>query len=173
MPAGEAQRASPEDQALVARARMALEEVDDPELPGVSLPALGMVAGVEVRDGTVLVELMPTFVGCPALPLLAGRVQAHLARSLGLDPLRVKVAWTTRVMWTTQRITPQGAQAMRQLGVAPPPSGQDPEMAPSAVPCPYCGSVDTALESRFGSTPCRTLRYCRSCHTPFEAMKCV
>jgi ring-1,2-phenylacetyl-CoA epoxidase subunit PaaD len=37
--------------------------------------------------------------------------------------------------------------------------------------CPYCGSADTVRDSRFGPTPCRDLRSCRSCLQPFEAFR--
>src|SRR5205814_1703116 len=34
-------------------------------------------------------------------------------------------------------------------------------------------SVDRALENIFGPTPCRSLRYCRSCRQPFEQFKTI
>jgi ring-1,2-phenylacetyl-CoA epoxidase subunit PaaD len=40
-----------------------------------------------------------------------------------------------------------------------------------AVRCPHCGSLATAVESEFGPTPCRTIRYCTSCRNPFEGFK--
>jgi ring-1,2-phenylacetyl-CoA epoxidase subunit PaaD len=41
------------------------------------------------------------------------------------------------------------------------------------VACPFCGSVDTNLESAFGPTICRALHYCRACQQPFEEFKAL
>jgi ring-1,2-phenylacetyl-CoA epoxidase subunit PaaD len=47
------------------------------------------------------------------------------------------------------------------------PGGQD-----DPVPCPRCGSADTRLVSRFGSTPCKAFYICKSCLEPFDYFKC-
>jgi ring-1,2-phenylacetyl-CoA epoxidase subunit PaaD len=39
------------------------------------------------------------------------------------------------------------------------------------VPCPFCGSRDTELESAFGPTLCRSTHFCRACRNPFEGFK--
>ncbi|HEY7982559.1 MAG TPA: hypothetical protein VID73_00240 [Ktedonobacterales bacterium] len=36
--------------------------------------------------------------------------------------------------------------------------------------CPFCGSADTELLALFGSQLLTEQRYCRACHTPFEAI---
>ncbi|HEV8404154.1 MAG TPA: iron-sulfur cluster assembly protein, partial [Candidatus Limnocylindrales bacterium] len=50
----------------------ALAEVMDPELPMLSVVDLGIVHRVEVGSdgGPIRVEILPTFVGCPALELI-------------------------------------------------------------------------------------------------------
>jgi ring-1,2-phenylacetyl-CoA epoxidase subunit PaaD len=80
--------------------------------------------------------------------------------------------------WSTDRITPAGREKLRAAGFAPPPPRE--AAAPRLVQlqsavhrCPYCGSTDTALENIFGPTPCRSLRYCRSCRQPFEQFKTI
>lgn len=46
--------------------------------------------------------------------------------------------------------------------------------APSApVPCPFCGSVSTHLDSPFGPTRCRMIYYCEACRNSFEHLKRV
>ncbi|MFL5683198.1 MAG: metal-sulfur cluster assembly factor, partial [Chloroflexota bacterium] len=49
--------------------RAALADVPDPELPMLSVVDLGIVHRVDVSpaDGSIRVEILPTFVGCPAL----------------------------------------------------------------------------------------------------------
>lgn len=144
--------------------RAALAQVMDPELPMVSIVDLGMVGDVSVEpiSGAIRVELLPTFVGCPALAMIEAAVAARLAR---LGP-PVSVETTFRIPWSSDRITPAGLVALAAAGIAAP-------AAPDAVRCPWCGSGRVVLDSSFGPTQCRSLLYCRDCRQPFEAMKPV
>lgn len=49
----------------------------------------------------------------------------------------------------------------------------DPEAAPGdePVPCPHCGSRETRLEQRKGTSICRVMYYCETCREPFEEMR--
>lgn len=40
--------------------------------------------------------------------------------------------------------------------------------AQGPVRCPHCGSRDTRVEQRKGTSLCRTMYYCNSCSQPFE-----
>ncbi len=144
--------------------RSALAEVMDPELPMVSIVDLGMIGEIVVDrvTGAIEVELLPTFVGCPALAMIETAVASRLAE-LG-PPVRVET--TFRIPWTTDRITPSGLAALATAGIAAPAE-------PDAVHCPWCGSGRVVLDSSFGPTQCRSLHYCRDCRQPFEAMKPV
>jgi ring-1,2-phenylacetyl-CoA epoxidase subunit PaaD len=80
--------------------------------------------------------------------------------------------------WSTDRITPQGREKLRQSGFAPPAprkagAPQLVQLQSKAFKCPYCGSTDTRLENIFGPTPCRSVRYCESCRQPFEQFKTI
>ncbi|WP_062305453.1 1,2-phenylacetyl-CoA epoxidase subunit PaaD [Alicyclobacillus sendaiensis] len=139
-----------------------LAGVPDPELLVVSVVDLGMVKSVSVDDRGARVELIPTFLGCPALGWIAEKVRAALAeRGVAAD-----VAFALDVVWDPSRIAPDGIEKLRAMGVAVPAKG---DAAP--VVCPYCGARDTDIESLFGPTPCRAVYYCRACRQPFEAMK--
>ena len=156
----------------------ALAEVPDPEIPVVSVVDLGLVHSVELDGERLRVELLPTFVGCPALELIRRSVADRLA---GMAP-RVEVEMTFAVPWTSDRITPDGRRKLRQSGFAPPgpaavvgdarPLFATIAMRPTAT-CPWCGSADTALENLFGPTLCRTVFWCNHCHQPFEQFKAV
>ncbi len=153
----------------------ALAEVPDPEIPVVSVVDLGLVHAVQLDGERLRVELLPTFVGCPALELIRRSVAERLA---GLAP-RVEVEMTFAVPWTSDRITAEGRRKLRESGFAPPgPDGRSrPLFATIAVrptaTCPYCGSADTTLENLFGPTLCRTLFWCNRCRQPFEQFKAV
>jgi ring-1,2-phenylacetyl-CoA epoxidase subunit PaaD len=158
----------------------ALAEVPDPEIPVVSVVDLGLVHSVELDGERLRVELLPTFVGCPALDLIRGSVAERLA---GMAP-KVEVEMTFAEPWTSDRITAEGRRKLRESGFAPPgAAAATPDrygrpllatiaVRPSAA-CPWCGSADTALENLFGPTLCRTLFWCNRCRQPFEQFKAV
>jgi ring-1,2-phenylacetyl-CoA epoxidase subunit PaaD len=152
----------------------ALAEIPDPEIPVISLVDLGVVRDVAVDGQRVRVEFTPTFLGCPALEVMRDAM-AEKVRELGGDP---DVRVITDDSWSTDRISAEGREKLRESGFAPPaPRG---ELKPTLVQlqsavfrCPYCGSTDTRLENIFGPTPCRSLRYCASCRQPFEQFKTI
>lgn len=151
----------------------ALDEVADPEIPTVSIVELGMIGGIDIDAGGIAVELLPTFVGCPALEVIRDAVTERLA-AFG-RPVRVDVSFATP--WSTDRISPAGRAKLRGSGFAPPPAGRPgrglPMLGADAAPvaCPYCGSERTTLENVFGPTQCRSIRHCAACRQPFEAFK--
>jgi ring-1,2-phenylacetyl-CoA epoxidase subunit PaaD len=152
----------------------ALSEVPDPEIPVISVVDLGVVRDVRVEDERVHVEFTPTFLGCPALEVMREQIAARIAE-LGVQP---EVEVVLDDSWSTDRITDEGREKLRAAGFSPPHLRE--AGAPTLVQlesngfrCPYCGSRDTALENIFGPTPCRSLRYCRSCRQPFEQFKTI
>jgi ring-1,2-phenylacetyl-CoA epoxidase subunit PaaD len=152
----------------------ALAAIPDPEIPTISIVDLGVVWSVTLDDERVAVELLPTFVGCPALDVIRAAVEERLA---GVRPV-VDVSFSFAEPWTTDRITDRGRLGLIAGGFAPPTAGGslggsgiiplDP-----AVPCPNCGSRRTRLDNVFGPTLCRSIRYCLDCREPFEGFKVV
>jgi ring-1,2-phenylacetyl-CoA epoxidase subunit PaaD len=159
-----------------ARVWEALGEIPDPEIPVISLVDLGVVRDVAVEDGRVRVEFTPTFLGCPALEVMRDAMAAKV-RELGGEP---EIEVITDDSWSTDRITPAGREKLRESGFAP-PTPRDPrsrrlqlvQLQRGTFRCPYCGSTETELENIFGPTPCRSLRYCKSCRQPFEQFKTI
>ena len=151
-----------------------LAGIPDPEIPVISLVDLGVVRDVAVSEDRVRVEFTPTFLGCPALEVMRD-LMAEAIRDLGGEP---EVAVVAEEPWTSERITPEGREKLREAGFAPPgprPAGglQLVDLQRGPFRCPYCGSTETKLENLFGPTPCRSIRYCESCRQPFEQFKTV
>ena len=153
----------------------ALARVHDPEIPPLPITELGIVERVTVDDAAVEVELLPTFAGCPALDVIREDVERAAREVAGEREVRVRFVYSPP--WTSDRITPVGREALRSYGLMPPGAGgifvplaslSRPE---GAVPCPFCGSDDTVLESAYGPTLCRTTHFCRACRNPFEGFK--
>ena len=152
----------------------ALREIEDPEIPVISIVDLGVVRDVQVENGTVHVGLTPTFLGCPALEVMRSQMAAKITE-LGAEP---DVQVIRDDAWSSDRITPEGREKLRAAGFAPPaPRAAGArtlvELRSAVFRCPYCGSTDTKLENVFGPTPCRSLRYCASCRQPFEQFKTI
>ena len=147
-----------------------LHNVKDPEINTISIVDLGMVEKVVVKGSDVLIELLPTFMGCPALDIIRNKVVQETEK-LNLFE-RIQVQFIYDPPWTSDRITEQGREHLKQFGIAPPPTKVS-ETGEWQVACPYCNSIYTTLENIFGPTACRSILYCRSCKNPFEAMKPV
>ncbi|MEP7041128.1 MAG: 1,2-phenylacetyl-CoA epoxidase subunit PaaD [Chloroflexota bacterium] len=157
----------------------ALAGISDPEIPAVSLVDLGVIGGFafEARatgGERLIVRLMPTFLGCPAIEVMREQITERLG-GLGLVD-EVVVELTFAEPWTSDRITPTGREALRSSGFAPPVhigstfDGDSLTVLPIAT-CPYCASRNTTLENPFGPTLCRSIYHCADCRQPFEAFK--
>ena len=163
----------------------ALDEIPDPEIPVISVVELGVIGGFafepDTRGGERLtVDLLPTFVGCPAIDVMRDQVGERL-RGLELaDEVEVRISFA--VPWTSDRISPEGREKLRASGFAPPalmaagaPSVPETDLLTMAVvaTCPYCSSRNTTLENPFGPTLCRAIYHCADCRQPFEQFKAV
>jgi ring-1,2-phenylacetyl-CoA epoxidase subunit PaaD len=153
----------------------ALHDVHDPEIPAISVVDLGVVRSVEAADGRIRVELLPTFVGCPAIDVMRESVEERL-RGFANE---ISVEISFREPWTSERITPEGRARLRESGFGPPAPSDHESADGRALPvlpvaeCPYCGSRNTTLENAFGPTLCRSIYHCTDCRQPFEQFKMV
>jgi ring-1,2-phenylacetyl-CoA epoxidase subunit PaaD len=157
--------------------RAVADTVTDPELPMLTLSDLGVLRDVRLEEGIVVVDITPTYTGCPAM----GTMRADLLRALheaGFPDVDVRTVLAPP--WSTDWITPEGRRKLAEAGIAPP--GPAPRRDPGPVPlhvgaprrtasCPLCGSADTEQLSEFSATACKALRRCRSCREPFEHVK--
>lgn len=157
-----------------------LARISDPEIPAISLVDLGVIGSVAVDDERARIEILPTFVGCPAVEIMRSEVIQRIG-ALGLAD-RVEVEITFQPPWTSERITEAGRERLRLSGFAPPQvgpaipdeaAGLDELAVLPIAECPYCGSRNTALENPFGPTLCRAIYHCADCRQPFEQMKRV
>lgn len=153
----------------------ALGLVMDPEIPVVSVVEMGMVKDVDVTDTRAVVTMLPTFTGCPAVPIIREDVAAAVAAVEGIDEVEVEFSFDPP--WTSDRISAEGRSKLTEFGIAP-PTGQGPVLIgdigiPATATCPFCGSRDTRAENPFGPTPCRAIYYCTACRNPFEVFKPV
>ena len=154
------------------RAYAAAAAVPDPEVPCVTVADLGILRHVTLDGDTATARLTPTYSGCPAVLAIEMAVEAAL-RDAGFD------ARIERVMspaWTTDWISAEGREKLRAYGIAPPDNATNSKRAlfgETVVACPRCTSQDTEKVSEFGSTACKALYRCMTCHEPFDYFKCI
>jgi ring-1,2-phenylacetyl-CoA epoxidase subunit PaaD len=157
-----------------------LGEVQDPEIPVISVVDLGIVRDVAFEGDECVVTITPTYSGCPAMEVIAESVTEAL-HAHGLQ--KVRLASRLSPAWTTDWMSDAGKAALKGYGIAPPVqqaidisglrTGARRFAAPEPeVACPNCGSSLTQLTSQFGSTPCKALYKCLDCREPFDYFKC-
>jgi metal-sulfur cluster biosynthetic enzyme len=103
---------APED--AVAATWAALQEVLDPELP-ISLPELGLIYGVEMNGRTVCIRLTFTATGCPCMEFIREDITDRLESESWIDSVEIEEVWDPP--WTNDRITREGREKLRKLGV--------------------------------------------------------
>lgn len=141
--------------------RAVVSGVVDPEIPVLTIEDLGVLRDVAVdEDGRVEVTITPTYSGCPAMDTIRADVERALQEHGFTDAV---VRTVLSPAWTTEWMTGEGKRKLAAYGVAPPLK---------LVCCPNCGSADTRLISRFGSTACKALRACNQCLEPFDHFRC-
>jgi ring-1,2-phenylacetyl-CoA epoxidase subunit PaaD len=153
----------------------ALDSVEDPEIPALSIVDLGLIRFVELQsDGRAEVGLSPTYVGCPATEVIHDAVR-HALRDAGVGEFSVTTVLSPP--WSSDWISEAGRRKLQNYGIVPPEQGassmRDVLRASKPVACPRCRSLETETVSDFGSTPCKALHRCRACLEPFEYFKCI
>lgn len=145
-----------------AAVRDAVAAVDDPEFPGVSIVDLGLLESIDVDGSCVLVELVPTFSGCPALDVIAADVRGAVGAVDGVDT--VDVRFVAAPVWTPARVSPAARRALADRFTVAVELGDRP------VRCPRCAGTTTEV-SAFGPTRCRSVHRCSACDEIVEVVR--
>ncbi len=147
---------------LQAQAWQVASGIVDPELGSVTIGELGLVRSVTVDENrNVEVVLTPTFLGCPALSLIAADVCRVLKT---LDVSEVAVRFVASPVWSPSQINEQGRAKLVELGIGV-------AAADGSVRCPYCGGGKLASRVPVGSTSCRSVSWCSECRTVVDVMR--
>ena len=153
-----------------------LQEVLDPEVPVLSVVELGVVRKVEVGPEQVLITITPTYTGCPAMRTIEENILQKLGEN-GIDNVKIKTILSPA--WTTEWLSSETKEKLREYGIAPPEKVSLEQVLPflssekKPITCPHCGSGNTYMKSFFGSTACKALYICKDCMEPFDYFKCI
>jgi ring-1,2-phenylacetyl-CoA epoxidase subunit PaaD len=150
-----------------------LEKVSDPEIPVLSIMDMGVVRSAVITDNEVMVEITPTYSGCPAMDVIGDDIKKAL-KEAGYES---KIDLILHPAWTTDWITPRGRKALEDYGIAAPlDADADIDVLLNGkriVKCTNCSSQNTRLVSQFGSTACKAQFQCDDCQEPFDYFKCL
>lgn len=154
-----------------------LEEVIDPEIPVLNVVEMGIVRDVTFDGESVVVSITPTYSGCPAMNAIEMEIHKKL-QDKGISDFEIRTDF--KESWTTDWMTAHARKKLKDYGIAPPEDTEKSDDflaslkgSQKVVPCPYCDSLDTELQSEFGSTACKSQYYCNNCDQPFEHFKCI
>ncbi|MFB0840697.1 metal-sulfur cluster assembly factor [Paenibacillus oleatilyticus] len=89
--------------------RRQLMLVFDPEL-GVNVVDLGLIYGIDIKDGHIAIRMTLTTPGCPLHDTIIGGVRRALEGKPGVAGVSVEVIWEPQ--WTPDRMSDE---AKRQL----------------------------------------------------------
>jgi ring-1,2-phenylacetyl-CoA epoxidase subunit PaaD len=146
-----------------------LAMVKDPEVPVLNILDLGIVRDVALEAGVLTVTITPTYSGCPAMDVIGINIKLILAEN-GFKQVMVKQ--TLQPAWTTDWMTQEGKEKLKQYGITPPQYKTNNKPNKEVVPCPHCNSTNTVIVSYFGSTACKAQYTCKDCLEPFDYFKC-
>lgn len=144
-----------------------LAEVNDPEVPVLSILDLGIVRDVQANGDDITVTITPTYSGCPAMDAISIDTRLKLAEH---GYTNVKIISVLSPAWTTDWMTESGKRKLKAYGIAPPQYSADGKR--QVIECPQCHSPNNKLLSQFGSTACKALYQCEDCKEPFDYFKC-
>ena len=147
-----------------------LQQVMDPEIPVISVVELGIVGDIAIEGNVVKVKIIPTFTACPAIQLMRDQIKEKIL-SLGFSDVEVELDFS--IPWNSDRITEKGKNQLTEFGLGTPlpHHGEFNLDDIQHSKCPHCGSMDTTMNSLFGSTLCRSMHFCFDCKQAFERFK--
>jgi ring-1,2-phenylacetyl-CoA epoxidase subunit PaaD len=159
-PTGEAERAIWELAATVV----------DPEVPVLTIEDLGVLRDVRIEGDRIIVDITPTYSGCPAVDAMRDDIVSVLGAAGYRD---VSVHTVLAPAWTTDWMSEAGRAKLEEFGIAAPAArGAGGTVSLGlGIRCPHCGSLHTRELSHFGSTSCKALYVCQRCHEPFDYFK--
>lgn len=146
-----------------------LSQIPDPEIPVINIVELGIVRDAKwISENAVEITITPTYTACPAMFTIEEDI-IKLFQSKGIE---AKVITTISPSWTTDWITDEAREKLRNYGIVPPEKGAEEDHLEIPKKCPRCGSENTRQISRFGSTLCKASYQCNDCLEPFDYFKC-
>src|SRR5688572_20955734 len=129
-----------------------LESIPDPEIPVINIVELGIVRDIKEENGQILIEITPTYSGCPAMHAIEMDIFNQL-QNAGIEKFQIRTVHAPA--WTTEWMNDDAKEKLRKYGIAP-PGKINPLQSQrinslldieEPVRCPHCHSLNTMLIS--------------------------
>ena len=75
-----------------------LKEIPDPEIPVISIVDLGIARDVRIEGEKVIVDITPTYSGCPAMNAIEKDIIEKI-KAAGIEQVEIKTVFSP--VWTT------------------------------------------------------------------------
>ena len=146
-----------------------LSQIPDPEIPVINIVELGIVRDAKwLSENEIEVVITPTYSACPAM----FNIEEDIIKLFQKKEISAKITTQMFPVWTTDWITDEAREKLREYGITPPEKGAEENQLNIPKKCPRCGSENTKQISRFGSTLCKASYQCNDCLEPFDYFKC-
>lgn len=149
-----------------------ISSIPDPEIPCITISDLGIIRGIKETDKGAVIQLTPTYSGCPAV----SAIEIAVREKLHQNGINAKVERVLSPPWSSDWISKDGKDKLKAYGIAPPTRSINKGntfFSTETTECPKCNSTDTHMISNFGSTACKAQFSCNYCLEPFELFKCI
>lgn len=148
-----------------------LSVIPDPEIPVITIAELGILRAVKIDGNEIIIEITPTYSGCPAIQAIEDDIRKKLEEK-GYSNFNIRKVYSP--VWTTDWMSEAAKEKLRKYGISPPGklNALNKISGDRQVACPRCDSTDVKLVSLFGSTACKALYTCNTCKEPFDQFKC-
>jgi metal-sulfur cluster biosynthetic enzyme len=105
-----------DSEAVEARLWIALQDVEDPEIP-ISVVGMGLIVSIAFVEAQRAVDLKLTYtaMGCPAMDFIEEDIRERLLCDPEVEEVRIEVVWDP--VWTRGRIREDARARMRSLGI--------------------------------------------------------
>ncbi|MCC2589594.1 1,2-phenylacetyl-CoA epoxidase subunit PaaD [Chryseobacterium sp. MFBS3-17] len=146
-----------------------LAQIPDPEIPVINIVELGIVREARMTgEDEAEIIITPTYSACPAMY----NIEEDIIKLFSGMGITAHVVTRISPVWTTDWITDEAREKLREYGIAPPQKGAGQDHLDVPKECPRCRSENTRMISRFGSTLCKASYQCNDCLEPFDYFKC-
>ena len=100
----------------IEKAWQVLSTVPDPEIPVISIVELGVVRAVRMEAEQLVVDITPTYAGCPALEQMRTDAQQALQEA----GFSVTINTVLSPAWSSSWLNDESREKLRAYGIAPP-----------------------------------------------------
>ena len=91
-----------------------ISSIPDPEIPCITISDLGIIRGIKETDKGAVIQLTPTYSGCPAV----SAIEIAVREKLHQNGINAKVERVLSPPWSSDWISKDGKDKLKAYGIA-------------------------------------------------------